>query len=240
MMGRVPISSIMLTLVGVAIAAGPAAYAQIPSSSSDTGNRDKKQGLIDGVRELKRLATCTYARVPGYFDSLLRTPPGSSEESAILHRSSNVAVNCMNSLAPVIYFDGLQMRGAFAEARYLAANPTPPAFDTMDHAMIAIPAAWTERKMADAEKAAILKYDFADCVVAADPASADALVRTQPASSEEAAVVTRIVPLLGPCLQAKATYKLDAPILRALLAQSLDSSSRKWASVAPPARGARQ
>ena len=227
-MRRISISSIVLTLLGVAIAAGPAAQAQIPSSSSDTGNRDQKQGLIDGMRELKRLTTCSYKRTPGYFDSLLRTPPGSSEESAILHRSSNVAVNCMNSLAPVIYFDGLQMRGAFAEARYLAANPSPPAFGTMDHAMIAIPAFWTERKMTDDDKAAILKYDFADCVVAADPASTDALLRTQPASSAEAAVVTRIVPLLGPCLQAKATYKLDAPVLRALLAQSLDSSVRQW------------
>ena len=193
--------------------------------------------MIDGARELKRLAACSYKRAPGYFDAALAAPPASREEHAILDRSANVAVNCMNSLAPSIYFNWRQLRGAFAEARYLAANPTPPDFGTGEHAMIAIPAKWTERKMSDDEKLAIVKYDFANCVVATDPVLADALLRTEPASPAEANSAGRIVPLLGPCLLADTKFKLDTPSLRALLAQSLDSSTRQWAAASPGASG---
>ena len=221
--------TLALALVAGSTLAAPA-HGLIPSSSADLVSREDARGRIDGARELKRLAACTYKRTPGYFDALLTTPPASKEEYAILDRASNVLSNCMNSLAPAIYLNHLQMRGAFAEARYLAANPAPRNFQRSEHAMIAIPAAWTERKMSDEDKLAIVKYDFANCVVAAVPGDADALLRTEPASKEEERIVQRLIPRLGPCLQAGANYQLDAPILRALLAQSLDSSTRKWAS----------
>ena len=219
----------MALIAGAALPAPVLAQAASVKSTEDSVSR-QNQGKIDGARELKRLAACTYKRTPGYFDSLLATPPASNGEQAILERAGNVLSNCMNSMAPKIYLNYLQMRGAFAEARYLAANPGARGYEGIDHAMIAIPAAWTERKMSDDEKLAIVKYDFANCVVAAAPGDADALLRTEPASKDEAKVVQRLLPRLGPCLQAGANYELDAPILRALLAQSLDSSARKWAA----------
>ena len=225
-------------IAGAAIPAPALAQAASVKSTNDSVSR-QGQGLVDGARELKRLAACTYTRTPGYLDTLLATPPGSDAEHAILSRAGHVLENCMNSLAPSIYMSGLEMRGAFAEARYLAANPAPRGYDNGDHAMIAIPAAWTERKMSDDEKLAIVKYDFANCVVAAAPRDADSLLRTEPASKDEGRIVQRLIPQLGPCLQTGSNYQLDAPILRALLAQSLDSSARKWASGGPPPRDAK-
>lgn len=214
-----------------ALAAPSAALAQAAPvvSSADRLSRGD-DGRIDGARELKRLAACVYKRRPGYFDSVLSTPPGSRAEAIILERASSVVSNCMNSLNPGILMQLQQMRGAFAETRYLATYPATPAFASMAHTMIAIPAAWTERKMSDEEKTGILKHDFANCVVAANPATADALLRTVPFSREEASVVTKLVPQLGPCLQAYVKYQLDAPTLRALVAQALDASVRQWSA----------
>jgi hypothetical protein len=206
-------------------------------STSDSVGRGK-QGLIDGAREIRRLAGCSYKRVPGYFDALLATGPGSQEERNILDRASNVVSNCMNSLAPMIYMSWREMRGSFAEARYLAQNPVAPNFGSGERPMFRIPAEWTERNLDEAEKLAILKYDFADCVVAADPSSSDALLRTEPYTAEEGAAVSRLVPQLGPCLQDGKTYQLDAPILRGLIAQALDSSTRRWLQSPTPEKAA--
>ena len=223
--------ALIVALIACSAAPAPVlAQAASVKSTDDSVSRGEKRGKVDGARELKRLAACTYKRTPGYLDTLLATPPSSNAEHAILARAGHVLENCMTSLAPSIYMSGLEMRGAFAEARYLADNPSPRGYESGSHAMIAIPAAWTERKMSDDEKLAILKYDFANCVVAAAPADADALLRTEPASADEGRIVQRLVPRLGPCLQAGSNYQLDAPILRALLAQSLDSSTRRWAA----------
>lgn len=214
--------------VWVTPAAVLAQAAPVVSSADRLGRGDEAR--IDGARELKRLAACVYKRRPGYFDAVLATPPGSRAEGTILERAASVVSNCMNSLNPAILMQHQQMRGAFAEMRYLATHPSPPAFASMPHPMIAIAAAWTERRMDDEEKTAILKHDFANCVVAADPVTADALLRTVPFSGDEEAVVSRLVPLLGGCLQANVKYKLDAPTLRALVAQALDASVRKWSA----------
>lgn len=233
-------TAVLRALIGaVAIAATAPAFGQAASvkSTSDSVSR-QQQGLVDGARELKRLANCTYKRRQGYVNSLLDTPPNSAQEFTILDKASNVAVNCMNSMAPAIYFDGLQMRGALAEARYVAENPSAPDFSELDHAMIAIPAHWTEREMSDAEKMAILKFDFANCLVAADPLKADLLLRTEPATPEESAAVRQLTPQLAPCLQNGVKFKLDAYILRALLAQSLERSTRQWAASARATSGA--
>lgn len=63
--------------------------------------------------------------------------------------------------------------------------------------------------------------EFADCVVAADPYTADFLFRTSPNSSEEQRAISALNPELGPCLPQGQQISLDSGLLRVLLGEAL-------------------
>jgi hypothetical protein len=77
----------------------------------------------------------------------------------------------------------------------------------------------------DATKPASRRYlalmDFAQCVVRADPAGSDAVLRSQVGSSEEKRAVDALVPKLGPCLLAGLTLNTNKGNIEALLSEAL-------------------
>lgn len=204
------------------------AMAQNPVSTADSYNSRREQGYVDGARELKRVSACAYSRNPGYVDGLLKSRPGSNEEGRILYRLGNVIRNCMNEMAPAMWLQNGQSRGAFAESRYLDAHPAAPDFSRLQHAVQPVPSAWTEAELDEAEKVEVMKQEFANCVVAADPTDADEVLRTVPSTRGEANAVASLTPHLGPCLQKGVTFTLDAAILRSLVAQGLERSITAW------------
>jgi len=63
--------------------------------------------------------------------------------------------------------------------------------------------------------------DFADCVVAADPYTADFYFRTAEGSQEERDALQTLVPSLGPCLPAGLKMEIHPPLLRMWLGEAL-------------------
>jgi hypothetical protein len=81
---------------------------------------------------------------------------------------------------------------------------------------------------------------FGDCVVAADPARADALVRTVDGSKEEGAAVSALMPALGGCIQAGQSIALSPVPLRAWLREALwHAATDSVPAASPPASSQR-
>jgi len=76
--------------------------------------------------------------------------------------------------------------------------------------------------------------DFADCVVATDPFTADYFFRTTPGSPQEGTAVEQLSPALAPCLPEGAQVKLQLPDLRLWLGEALWHASTN--KVAVPAQ----
>lgn len=62
---------------------------------------------------------------------------------------------------------------------------------------------------------------FADCVIAADPAAADALMRVKVGSAEQTAAVNRVAAHMGPCLTNGATLQMSRIVLEGAVAEAL-------------------
>jgi len=197
------------------------ASAQIPSSSSEVRGTGWRKDYIDGAVELRRLAMCEIRRSPGYARALLDSMPDSNVEFRISHAIGKVIENCLSDYRPAIQFNGAALRGAVAEAFYLADHPTAPDFAAAKPEDAALPAAWLTAKRSADQTSEVIAQDFGQCVVVTDPADADALIRTEPRSAAEDAVVARLQPHLSPCLMQGQTYHLDVTALRSYLAQGL-------------------
>ena len=63
--------------------------------------------------------------------------------------------------------------------------------------------------------------DFADCVVASDPYTADFFYRTGSGSDEEKRAIEGLTPALGPCLPQGQQIALSPPLLRAWIGEAL-------------------
>jgi len=206
--------------VAATLFAAPA-LAQIPSSSSEVRGTGWRKDYVDGAVELRRLAMCEIRRSPGYARALLDSMPDSNVESRITHAIGKVIENCLTDYRPAIQFNGAALRGAVAEAFYLAAYPTAPDFAAIKPGGATLPEAWLTTKRTPYQTSEVIAQDFGQCVVAADLADADSLVRTEPRSAAEDVVVARLQPYLGPCLMQGQTYHLDVTALRSYLAQGL-------------------
>ena len=126
----------------------------------------------------------------------------------------------------------LAFRRVMLETAYLESYPVSPAWLTADFT----PA---ERRFVfqQARPAAILLGLIADCLVAADPAAADALLRTQKNSDAEAMAVGAVAQHLGPCVPEGQTLELQIAHVRHFVAEGLwhraNSYRQQVASVRP-------
>lgn len=73
----------------------------------------------------------------------------------------------------------------------------------------------TGDKLAEAQSTAA----FADCVVAADPAGSDALLRTLRGTAEETRAAKALAPVLGQCLTQGSTLKFNTASIRSFVAE---------------------
>ncbi len=82
-----------------------------------------------------------------------------------------------------------------------------------------------------------MAMEFADCVVATDPFTADYFFRTTAGSAEEQAAVQQLSPALGPCLPEGAQVQLQLPDLRLWLGEALWHASMNKVAVPADASG---
>jgi hypothetical protein len=76
-----------------------------------------------------------------------------------------------------------------------------------------------------------MAMEFADCVVATDPFTADYFFRTAAGSAQERAAVEQLSPALGPCLPEGAEVELQLPDLRLWLGEALWHASMNRVAV---------
>src|ERR1700757_4244644 len=100
-----------------------AAVAQIPSSTSDVYDNAGKDKFRLGAIELRRLAGCEIRKSPGYARNMLESVPDSDTESSLGSIILKVMENCMRDNIPAMRIGFGPLRGALAEAFYLAAHP---------------------------------------------------------------------------------------------------------------------
>jgi hypothetical protein len=109
------------------------------------------------------------------------------------------------------------LRNLVAEELYLAGNAQP----------ITIPQGGQEgvaRLFVTPESqrgAALAVADFADCITFSDPAGADALLRTGPATNDESAAVRKLMPALSACVVAGQNLALTPGSIRSVVADGM-------------------
>lgn len=77
--------------------------------------------------------------------------------------------------------------------------------------------------------------DFADCVVATDPYSADFFYRTAPGSPDEKRAVEALTPTFGPCVPRGQQVQLQLPLVRIWLGDALWHAATQGIAGAAPA-----
>jgi hypothetical protein len=210
-----------------------AAGAQNPTSSAEFRPNYAADAKIRGAIELDRLVKCAMGRRENLARNIITSRPGSREQNRQLAQFREVEVNCMNEQVPAMWLGGAETRGAIAQTFYLRQYPVKPDFSALPHPLLPLPQAWTKGKLTADERSEVLGADLADCVVAAVPADADALLRTDLRSRPEREAFARLVPLIGPCLPKGLKMELDVAWLRAVVAESLLRNIDQWQNSAP-------
>jgi hypothetical protein len=221
-------------VLGITLFAGSAVQAQIPTSSSEIRSNPAKDANIRGAIELERLVRCAVLRREKLARNLLKTRPGSDEQERHIGPFRKVMENCFNGDVPAMYLGNAEVRGTIANQLYLRAYPNAPDFAAFAHNLVPLPESWTASKLDNYERVQVLGHQFANCVVATDPASSDKLLRTGIRSSNERAAFRSLVPILGPCLPNGLKLELDVAWLRAVLAEAMMRSMAEWQPQAEP------
>ena len=224
---RGAVKSFCVIGAAAALCAGPA-EAQIPTSSSEFRSNAAADANIRGAIELDRLVRCAMSRRENLARNILQTRPGSNAQERAVSPFRRVMENCMNDLVPGMFLGNAETRGAIAQVFYLRQYPAKPNFAALDHKAMPLPKAWLTGKISEYEKVQMLGQDFSNCVVAAAPDDADALLRTEIRSTAERAAFRRLVPVLGPCLPKGLKMQLDVAWLRAVVAEGLLRSMGEW------------
>jgi hypothetical protein len=150
---------------------------------------------------------------------LFTMPPGSREEAKILH--SLGAQNCGLIVygGPALEADRQLMRGIIAEAVY---DQSVKKKGRVDPAMAPFGNLSTDAIAAlDAKgQAALAGLDFAQCVVAAAPEGAKALLNSNSVTGEQERVLAQLQPHFAPCLPNGAQFTFSKPMLRGLIAEA--------------------
>lgn len=109
------------------------------------------------------------------------------------------------------------LRNLLAEELYLSGNSKPISIPQGGQESVARVYVTPESQRG----AALALADFADCITFADPADADALLRTGPATADERAVVGRLMPALSACVVAGQNLTLTPGSIRSVVADGM-------------------
>jgi hypothetical protein len=116
-------------------------------------------------------------------------------------------------------FSSETLRDMMAEEAYLAKNRTAPSLPASPAAPP--PLQTTYVSTGDSLASAQGMVDFTDCTVLRDPAGADALLRTMPASEDERAAASALAPALGACLFEGQSVSLTPRSIRGFIAYAM-------------------
>ena len=220
-------------LLGASIAAPAAAQ----PSNVPLGSRLARSGDWETIEQQKAARVrssfmeCAYKKSPARVDALLAASDSMAwdeKKLGISPRRFNRAFGleaCLGragdevETAPAIMLKMQfeSFRSMMAEASYLAHNSLTAAW------LDKMPSPVTRPAVAQGEDArlAIGKAMFADCLVAAVPRAADALLRTPAHSTSEKAAVKALVPFLGNCVPVGQTLSFSAENIRGFVADGL-------------------
>jgi hypothetical protein len=172
------------------------------------------QDVDTAVRVMNAYGRCVARNRPRVASDILALPIRSEEQDAAVRRLFGGDDACLGgNEGSRLNFRAPLLVGAMAEGllvdRYANVDLRPLAEMT------------DETQAAAGLAPRTTSEDIALCVVRRDPETVRAIIRAQPASAQERAVIDRLVPHLGPCLPNGTTFTLGIPSLRALLAAGL-------------------
>lgn len=178
-------------------------------------NRDTVRSMTT-YSEMLKVARCLAARAKGQVIDALEAAPGSPLESRRYSRTYEVFQTCGPQHTPIL---SLQ-RGSWSETMYLKQHPQPLSGEGKGDA---------GRSFAEAEKVWNVGREAADqtmiaatnCLVAARPSDADAILRSAHGSEMEATLMDQIFMRAPQCAGASRPTDLSRTFLRAFLADSL-------------------
>lgn len=224
-------------IVGSIVAACAMAVA-VPVSaqiepSAPTGTRLKQKAEPMGTRDARQIqrefAGCVYRRRSKEAERLLRHSDFLNIDMEALNTSAATFENtlrmkdCLGRAAPGrlrgigMTYTLSSLRAMLTEAAYLENRDEPFTITEADEVFL------TDRPFVEAEDmdSAKILAGFADCVVHSAPVETDALVRTEPDTTEETNAIQALVPFLGPCLPAGNEIALTVASIRSIIADGL-------------------
>lgn len=190
------------------------------------GRNAEAGNVADAEFAMRLIAMCVAARRPDFVRRLFSTLPGTPEEAELMRREADDFSLCLDSNRVVM--DAHQLRFqpralrrplavAFVERRVSEAPAQAPVLPD------ARP--WFLNRVEEAgsgatiDRGSLVVQDFGHCVVLRAWQDARSLFATQPDTPEEAAVIQRLQPHLGPCLFEGMTINLTRRTLRLALAE---------------------
>jgi hypothetical protein len=174
---------------------------------------------VDARRALYGRAYCAVRNDLQDAKKLFTTPPGSKEEAKILR--SLDAQNCALIVygGPALEADRQLMRGVIAEAVYdqsvkkkSKVDPALAPFGNLSADAIAA--------LDVKGHASLAGLDFAQCVVAASPEGAKALLNSSSTTGEQEKVLGQLQPYFAPCLPKGGQITFSKLMLRGLIAEA--------------------
>ena len=235
---RRPLAGAALAALALTVAVQPGLARKQPERVDATGigvnYSSSMWSAYTGPKAMGRLvevARCVVGRARGASEKLLEATPESSAEASI--RWGPIKARLDQCSQMYMAATGVVLRGALAQVLYEDRfGPNPPA---LAGAAAPPPFDWPAKGQTAAQLATI--YDFAGCVVAADPAGARNLVLAIPGSDDESTALNALRPRFAPCLVKDVTFNTNRETLRAVITESLYRWSLAQPRLAPQGGG---
>lgn len=196
---------------------------------SQVGTRFKQQPKVTDEalqrQQTNYIALCVQKSVPNRVDWFLRN----SDDKEYVHPKGSHSIgtylvidqclgDTMNgmTLESTFFMSTSSIRGLLSEQAYLAGRP---AYVVAPEG--AVMPARSYIATGDELPSARGLGEFEDCIAITDPADADALLRTKPASLEEMTAARALAPTLGTCLPKGQTLSFTAQNVRSIAAEGM-------------------
>lgn len=179
-------------------------------------------GSMAAYEAVTKVAECHRSVRASLIRRILETEPGSADEDRAFRRPFRQVPNCGGKLTNVAEIQ----RGSWSEVMYLDEFEAAPAFPAKTAPEIA--AFITAEEERNGGRAAFDKamIGVADCLVAGDLPTADALLRSKHGGPEEAKLMDDLFKATPECAGAQRPQTVSRTFLRAFIADSLYSASQ--------------
>lgn len=202
-----------------------------PLSAQMTGSRlGQNADSDDALGVFQNMVRCVGERQPRYAYEILRTVPGSeSERQEIFGNTGDLAMCLDDKSRRLVIPDNVELRMTPRHFRTtLAQVMARNAVKNIEESALAETSPWSpavyetgNEPDETVDRVQLGLYQFGDCVLAAKPLEAVALVQADAGSAEASAAVQGLMPALGPCLQEGVELKLTTENLVVALSEPM-------------------